>query len=66
MRKSLYNEILILSKHERTCRYLSLLYFENHDHSGINSMNLPFHEDVLKDNILPEDEHIVMGKAMQV
>ena len=29
MRKSIYNEILILSKQEKTMRNLSLLYFEN-------------------------------------
>jgi hypothetical protein len=37
MRKSLFNEILILHKHERATRQLSLVYFENKKNAVYNA-----------------------------
>lgn len=65
IRKSIYNEILILSKQERTTRYLSLMYFESHGmKTNPNQMNLPL--DKYVDKIKPEDEHTVIARTIQV
>lgn len=65
IRKSLYNEILILSKQERTTRYLSRLYFENIGvKTNPNLMNLPL--DKHADLIRPDEEHTVLARTLQL